>query len=101
MLRAQSPLDDDNEEIGDVEDTRKSSVSTETPTKKKRLVSASGNSPGRDLTKGSAVVNIVNGPASGLQQEQLDLIRKESIANGRLHVNHLEALIEGLIPGTR
>jgi hypothetical protein len=99
MLKAQSTLDDDNEDEQDVEDNTRSPVGTDTPTKRRRLGSASGNGEGRKLINGSTQLTIVNGLGSDLQQEQLKLIRKESAANGRLHVNHLEALIEGLLQG--
>ncbi len=99
MLKVQSPTGDEHEEEGDSEDATKSHVGTDTPTKKRRVGSASENLPGRELTNGSTIHIIANGPTSDLQQEQLDLIRKESMANGRLHVNHLEALIEGIRQG--
>jgi hypothetical protein len=97
MHNAKSPPEDDSEAVDDTESLTKSSLGTETPTKKRRLGSSSGNPPGRKLMNGSTISNITGGPTTDLQQEQLDLIRKESIANGRLHVNHLEALIEAIV----
>lgn len=97
MLRAQSQQNDDNEPESDSDDTTKSPVGSGTPTKKSRLGSGQGDVLEQGLTAGRTTPNPAHGPTSGLQQEQLDLIRKESMANGRLHVNHLEALIEGLM----
>lgn len=99
MLRAQSPLEDDNEGERELEDPAISSRGAETPTKKRRPDSSSRNTLGRSLTTGSPTLAMSTGPASDLHREQLELIRKESMANGRLHINHLEAMIEGLIPG--
>lgn len=99
MLKAQSPLDDENKEEGDIDDTTRSSVGMDTPTKKRRLGSASGNTTGRKLADGTTKATITTGPTSDAQQAQLDLIRKESMANGRLQINHLKALIEGLLQG--
>lgn len=101
MLRAQSSADDDNDETGDLEDIAESPVCTETPTKKTRVGCTSGDTLEGKLTDPKTMLAIANGPGSGRQQEQLELVRKESIANGRLHVNHLEAFIEGLIPADR
>jgi hypothetical protein len=98
MLVAQGSPANDNEEEPVDEDITKDSLGTETPTKKRRLGSALGNTLGRKFVNGEAP-SILNGATSDLQLEQLDLVRKESIANGRLHVNHLEALIEGLVQG--
>lgn len=98
ILRGQSPPDDEIEEDGEIENNV-ASLGSETPTKRRRFGPTSGNSPKGKLTNGDTMPTFSNGPTSTLQQEQLDLIRKESIANGRLHVNHLEALIEGLIQG--
>lgn len=64
---------------------------------KRRLGSASAATPGSRLMEHKMQSGIATVSTSGLQQEQLDLIRKESAANGRLHVNHLEALIESLM----
>jgi hypothetical protein len=99
MLRAQSPPEDENEDERELEGPVSSLIDPETPTKKRRLGSSTGNPLRRNLTNESPVSAMVNGPASDLQQEQLDLIRKESMANGRFHINHLEAMIEGLISG--
>ena len=95
--KAQSPPDDDHEEEGDYEETAQPSLGMETPTKKRRMVYAAGNSLGLGSTNGSTMPSIATGLTSNLQLEQLDLIRKESVANGRLNVAHLEALVEGLI----
>ena len=99
MLRAQSPPEDDIEDERELEDPAISSMSMETPTKKIRPDSNSRDTPARRSTNGSPILAISSSPASDLHQEQLALIRKESTANGRLHVNHLEAMIEGLISG--
>ena len=99
MLKAGSPPEDDNEDDHELEDMVDSPMDTESPTKKRRFGSNSGNPIGRNLTIGSPSPAILNGPKSGLHKEQLDLIRKESIATGRLHINHLEAMIEGLRSG--
>lgn len=99
ILKAQSPLEDDDEGAGNEEEALSSPPVTETPTKKRRLGSELRNSLERQLTDVSTMQTIVNGAASNVQLEQLDLIRKESLANGRLHVNHLEALVEGFMQG--
>ncbi|KAF7502432.1 hypothetical protein GJ744_005815 [Endocarpon pusillum] len=98
MLKAQNPPEDDDEEDGNDEEVLNTPLVTETPTKKRRLGSDLS-SLGRQLTGASTMPTIVNGLASNFQSEQLDLIRKESLANGRLHVNHLEALVEGFMQG--
>lgn len=97
ILKAQTPPDDDQREDGAVPDLANTPVEKDTPTKKRRLGSASANAPGRKLMERKTQCAVTTVSTSVLQQEQLDLIRRESVANGRLHVNHLEALIEGLI----
>ncbi len=97
MLKALSPPEDDDEEDGNDEKALNSPLVTETPTKKRRLSSDLRNCLGRQLTDVSTMQTVANGPASNVQLEQLDLIRKESLANGRLHVDHLEALVEGFM----
>jgi hypothetical protein len=99
MSKAQSPPEDDIEEEGDYEEKTISPMGAGTPTKKRRLDSTSVKPMERRVTNGSTMPAILDGLTSNLQLEQLDLIRKESLANGRLHVNYLEALVEGLAQG--
>jgi len=99
MSKAQSPPEEDIEEEGDYEETTISLLGAGTPTKKRRLDSNSVKCLEPKMTNGSTMPTILDGSTSDLQLEQLDLIRKESLANGRLHVNYLEALVEGLAEG--
>jgi hypothetical protein len=102
MSKGQSPPEEDIEEECDYEDTTLSPLGAGTLTKKRRLDSNSMKLLEPKMTNGSTmpvVATNLDGSTSDLQLEQLDLIRKESLANGRLHVNFLEALVEGLAPG--
>jgi hypothetical protein len=100
MAEAQSsPSDEDLEVEGDLENPREGFMDPETPTKK-RLIGYLDNGESRAvlLNTDAMLSALANGSASGLRQrQQLELIRQEGMANGRRRINHLEALVGGLV----